>query len=219
MLHNFKGMTRLGFDQDLHESQICISLPLTYLYNACLIPQDMSILNIKGHEIQSIHVKDSYDRRALQYMNSIIKLLGTIEIPEDDIDIKMENVAMKKAPASVSWYFDGHHLHYSYAASSKFVENLAIVYRILEIEIRSLMEGEKTVEEFVLEFREEHDVAEQRKDARKTLGLDHDILDMDVIDRKFKELAKEHHPDKDTGDVAKFKEINKAHKILKRELQ
>jgi len=179
----------------------------------------MVTLNIKGHEIQSIHIKDSFNRRAVQISNNIISLLGTIEVSIDDIDIPMENVAMKKAPASVSWYFDNHNLHYSYSASSKFVENLAIVYKILEIEIKALMEGRKTVEEFVLEFREEHDVAEQRKKARKTLGLEEDTLDLDAIDKAYKALAKEHHPDKENGDVAKFKEINHAHKILKRELQ
>jgi hypothetical protein len=179
----------------------------------------MTMLNIKGHEIQSIQIKDSFNRRALQLQNNIFELLRVIEVGKDDIDIPMEQTAMKKAPASVSWYFDGHHLHYSYSAASKFVENLAIIYKILEIEIRALVEGRKTVEEFVLEFREEHDVAEQRKNARKTLGLEENTLDMDAIDKAYKKLAKEHHPDKETGDVTKFKEINHAHKILKRELQ
>jgi hypothetical protein len=179
----------------------------------------MVILNIKGHKIQSVHIKDSCDRRALQISNNLIKLLGTIEVKEDDIDIPMERVAMKKAPAQVSWYFDNHHLHYSYNGASKFVENLAIVYKVVELEITALIDGEKSVEDFVLEFREEHDIVEQRKTARTTLGLNHDVIDVEVIDKAYKTLAKEHHPDKETGDVSKFKEINRAHKILKRELQ
>ncbi len=179
----------------------------------------MAIINIKGHEIQSVHFKDSCDRRALQISNNLIKLLGTIEVAENDIDIPMERVAMKKAPASVSWYFDNHHLHYSYSGASKFVENLAIVYKVLELEIIALIEGEKSVEDFVFEFREEQDIVEQRKLARETLGLEPGVIDLAVIDKAYKTLAKEHHPDKDTGDVLKFKEINKAHKMLKRELQ
>jgi hypothetical protein len=179
----------------------------------------MVTLNIKGHEVQDIHIKDSYDRRALQLMNNIIKLLGTIGVSEDDMDISMKSVAMKKAPASVSWYFDDYHLHYSYSAANKFVENLAMVYKILGLEIAALLEERKSVEAFVLEFREEHDVADQRKHARTVLGLEHDIIDMSVIDKAYKTLAKEHHPDKEGGDISKFKEINRAHKILKRELQ
>ncbi len=191
----------------------------TYIYKTLRNLKSMATLKIKGHEIQSIHVKDSCDRRALQYRNKIIELLKTIGVKEDDMDIPMENVAMKKAPAAVSWYFQEHHLHYSYSAASKFVENLAIVHKILELEIAALIEERRSLEEFVLEFREDPDVAERRKAARETLGLDHDVIDMELIDKTYKELAKEHHPDKETGSIDKFKEINHAHKILKRELQ
>jgi len=178
----------------------------------------MTMVKIKGHEINTIVIKDSFNRRAVQFQNNIIELLNTISVVEDDIEIPMENVALKKAPASVSWYFDGHHLHYSYSACSKFVENLYLVQKLLELEISALIDGEKTVEDFVAEFIEEHDVTDRRKDAREVLGLEHDIIDMDVIDKAYKTLAKEHHPDKEGGDVIKFKEINHAHKILKREL-
>jgi L-arabinose isomerase len=130
----------------------------------------------------------------------------------------MENVALKKAPASVSWYFDSHHLHYSYSACSKFVENLYVVQKVLELEIVALIDGDKTVEDFVAEFREEHDIIDRRKNARELLGLEHNEIDIDVIDKAYKNLAKEHHPDRENGDVVKFKEINHAHKVLKREL-
>ena len=138
----------------------------------------MVLIKIKGHEINTITVKDSFNRRAVQFQNNIFVLLGKISVIEDDIDIPMENVALKKAPARISWYFDGHHLHYSYSACSKFVENLYVVQKLLEL----------------------------------------DVIDIDVIDKAYKTLAKEHHPDKENGDVAKFKEINHAHKVLKREL-
>ena len=178
----------------------------------------MVLVKIKGHEINSIIIKDSFNRRAVQFRNNIVELLSKISVVEDDIDIPMESVALKKAPASVSWYFDGHHLHYSYSACNKFVENLYIVQKLLELEIAALIDGEQAVEDFVSEFREEHDIIDKRKDARETLGLTSDVIDIDVIDKAYKTLAKEHHPDKPNGDVVKFKEINHAHKILKREL-
>ena len=77
---------------------------------------------------------------------------------------------------------------------------------------------QKTVEEFIREFSEDEDVEKQRKEARETLGLEHDVVDLKIIDNVYKELAKKHHPDKG-GDDSEFKAINKAHKILKRELQ
>jgi len=179
----------------------------------------MVTVKIKGHEIAHVPIRDSYERRSLQTANTILKLLGTIGVKEDDVDIPLEPMAMKRAPASASWYFQDHHLHYSYGAAGKFAENLAIVHKVLEIEIAALLEERKSVEDFIFEFREDSDVVEQRKLARTTLGLEHDVIDMAVIDKAYKTLAKEHHPDKEGGDETKFKEINRAHKILKRELQ
>ncbi|PIN79947.1 molecular chaperone DnaJ [Candidatus Woesearchaeota archaeon CG10_big_fil_rev_8_21_14_0_10_32_9] len=179
----------------------------------------MTNITIKGHEIQKIHIKDSCDRRALQIKNNIIKLLGTIGVIEDDVDVSLERIAIKRAPAHVSWYFDKQHLYFSYNSTGKFVENLAVIYKVLELEITALVEERMTVDEFVAKYREEHDVKEKRKLARETLGLEHDEIDLDVINKKYKDLAKEHHPDKEGGDTEKFKEINNAHKTLKRELQ
>ena len=59
---------------------------------------------------------------------------------------------------------------------------------------------------------------QERKDARKLLGIDSDSLDLELVDKKYKELAKKVHPDTPTGDTEQFKMINRAHKILKREL-
>jgi len=179
----------------------------------------MAIITIKEQEINTITVKDSFHRRAVQFRNTIIKTLGRIGVKEDDVDVSMELVANKSAPASVSWYFDDYHLYFSYSMCTKFVENLYVVQKLLELEVDALVSGEKTPEQFVADFREEKDVAEQRLNARELLGVSPDEKDMAVINKAFKDLAKEHHPDKEGGDTAKFKEINHAHKMLKRELQ
>jgi hypothetical protein len=179
----------------------------------------MTSINIKGREIRTIIIKDSFHRRAIQFSNNIIKLLGKIGVKDDDIDIPIEVVANKRMPAQVSWYFDGQYMHYSNGSQQKFVENLHLIQSVLEAEINALMNEEQTVEEFISKFREEKDIAEKRKEAREILGLKPDEKDVAVIDKAYKDLAKEHHPDREGGDTAKFKEINNAHKMLKRELQ
>ncbi len=179
----------------------------------------MPIVKIKGYEINTMIIRDSFQRRAVNFRNGIIKTLSKISVPEDDIDIPLESIAGKKAPATISWYVDGRHLHYSYSKSDKFVENLYIVHRVVEAHVNAFLKGEKSPEEFISEFHEEHDILDRRKEAREILGLEHDTIDMDVIDKAYKDLAKEHHPDKATGDVEKFKKINHAHKTLKRELE
>lgn len=174
---------------------------------------------IKGYEITPLPIRGSYDRRAVQYRNSIIETLKKIGITEDDIDIQLEANAFKGAPASVSWYFDGYHLYYSYKIARKYVENLYIVFKVIESEVNAVLAGQKTLEEFIRDFSEERDVEEKRKEARAALGVEQDVTDISVIDARYKELAKKNHPDMPGGDTERFKEINRAHKILKRELQ
>jgi len=87
---------------------------------------------IKGHEINVITIKDSFNRRALKFKNNIISNLKKIGIPDDDIIIELEPVAIKRVPASASWYFDGYYLHYSHKACIKYVENLYVVSKVID---------------------------------------------------------------------------------------
>jgi len=179
----------------------------------------MTKTRIKGHEINTIVVRDTFNRRAIQFSNNIINTLKKIGLTDNDVDIKLEVSPMKKCLASASWYFEGKHLYYSYNRLNNFVENLYVVLKVIECEVNELLNNEKTAEEFILIFSEDKDVENKRKKARETLGLDHNILDMNVINTKYKLLAKECHPDMPNGNNEKFKTINHAHKILKRELE
>lgn len=178
----------------------------------------MTIIRVKGYEIDAITIKDSFNRRATQIQNNIIKLIERLGVIADDVIIELEPNCMKNAPAKVSWYFSDHRLHYSYILRPKYVENLYVVYKVLELEINALIEEKKSLSDFLLEFSEDQDVDKKRKDARETLGLSHNENDIKIIDKAYKDLAKAHHPDTEGGNLEKFKEINHAHKILKREL-
>ena len=176
------------------------------------------MVNIKGHDFRQITVRDSYDRRALQYKNKIISHLKMFGLTEDDVDVPLENVTAKKALASASWYIWEHHLLFSYNGSPKFVENLAMVAQVIEHFTRLLSEEAITPEQFIVLFAEDSDVLEQRKKAREVLGVEEHSIDFDAMTKNYKRLSKEHHPDMPNGNTETFKKINNAHKILKREL-
>ena len=76
-----------------------------------------------------------------------------------------------------------------------------------------------TKAEFVRKFEEGENIEKRRKKARELLGVDEDCLDLELINKNYKLLAKKCHPDMGGGDIKKFKELNHAHKLLKRELE
>lgn len=177
------------------------------------------MVNVKGHTFNLVICKDSSNRRAVQYRNKIFFNLKKIGLSEDYVEVPLERVAMKKAAASASWYIKGNKLHFSHQAAGKFVDNLFVVSKVIELEVDALLKEEKTINDFISLFSEEGDIEKERKEAREILGVEHDTMDIELINRKYKALAKDHHPDMPNGDSEKFKAINKAHKVLKRELE
>ncbi|MBT6773804.1 J domain-containing protein [Candidatus Woesearchaeota archaeon] len=178
----------------------------------------MAKMTVKGHEFNAPLIRDSFDRRALQFKNNVITLLKKIGVVEDDIDVPLQPVAYKRGRASVSWYFEGQNLYYSYTLSRKFVENIYVVFKVIECEVNLILNKEKTVKQFIIDFSEDRDVEEKRKESRKLLGVEEDCNDLELINQHYKKMAKESHPDVEGGSTEKFKEVNKAHKMLKREL-
>jgi hypothetical protein len=176
------------------------------------------MVKINGHEFKPIIVRDSYNRRALQYKNKIINNLKTFDLTEDDVDIHLERIAMRKAEASASWYMYDEHLFYSYNRSGKYVENLAMVAQVIEYFLNLLNEKKMTKEEFLKMFVEDDDILEQRKEARDVLGVEEDSTDFETMHKNYKNLSKKHHPDMPTGDTERFKALNKAHKLMRKEL-
>jgi hypothetical protein len=176
------------------------------------------MIKIKGNEIALPKITNSFERRAIQIQNSIIFTLKPLGIERDNVNIPMEKVAQKKAPASVAWYFEGRNLKYSYALMPKFVENLYIIDKVLKIEIAKLLSREITADQFIREFSQDEDLTEQLIEARKTLGVSCDENDFELISKKYKELAKQCHPDMPDGDHLTFQKINAAHKLIKKEL-
>lgn len=178
----------------------------------------MTVITIKGRDYTPVRVKDSFDRRALQFANSVTAKLYKLGLSENDVDITVERAAFRKIPAAATWYMGGHRCYYSCAVMNSYAENLALVAKVVDTEVQAVLDGAVPIEDFIRKFTEDEGVEEERKKAREILGVGEHEKDIEVINRAYKELAKEHHPDKHGGDDSEFKRINGAHKTLKREL-
>ena len=93
------------------------------------------MVKIKGNEIEEPTIRDSFDRRAVRIQNSIMTTLKQLGIERDNVRLKMERNTRLKARASVSWYFEGRNLKYSYSLMPKFIENLYIIDKVLFLEV------------------------------------------------------------------------------------
>lgn len=175
-------------------------------------------IKVKGYEFELKTVTSGYDRKAVQYANNICDSLKKLGLTADDVKVTTDILGNKNLPAFVEWYFDFHHLQYRYGGTKRFIDNLQVVSRVIEMEVNELLEGKKTVADFVYDFTEEKDVKETRNNAREILGVDPKENDLEVINKKFKELSRELHPDMPNGNIDKFQALNKAHKLLKKEL-
>src|SRR3989344_2952202 len=137
----------------------------------------MATINVKGNEFNAVITRDSHSRRALKYKNNIILVLSKIGVIKDDVIIDLEPVAIKNVLASATWYYEGYQMYYSYKSAKNYVDNLYIVYKVIELEVNKLLEGKKTFQEFLSEFTEKDDVEQMRKEAREILGVEPDVLD------------------------------------------
>jgi hypothetical protein len=178
----------------------------------------MPQITLKGHTFSINPITDSFSRRSQYFENKIIESLGLLGIVPDAIEVEYDLIGIKRMPASVSWFMDGHYLHYTYKQAGKCVENLAIISKIISLEVSSVLEGHKQRHEFVGEFSADEDHEQQKKEARILLGVDEKENNLDIIDRKYKDLAKTAHPDMPNGNIDTFKALNKAHKLLRKEL-
>jgi len=176
------------------------------------------MVKIKGNEIALPSITNSFERRSVQIQNSIISTLKQLGIDRDNVRMPMERIAQKKAPASVEWWFQGRNLKYSYSLMPRFIENLCVIDKVLKIEVDKLVSKEITFDQFAREFSEDDDLSEQRAEARKTLGVDVNEKDFDLISKKYKDLARKHHPDMPEGDHDLFQKVNAAHKLIAKEL-
>jgi hypothetical protein len=179
----------------------------------------MPKIKVRGAEFNFNPIRDSYNRRSQLFKNNIIATLRKIKLTEDDVEITLEHNCRAKIPAVAVWYFDGYKLYFSCKLYDKYAENLYCVSKVIEHYVNAYINQEINIDEFTKTFIEKDDIEKQRKAARILLDVDEDCLDINEIDKKYKVLAKKYHPDMSGGDMEKFKAINNAHKMLKRELE
>jgi hypothetical protein len=175
---------------------------------------------VKGYSIESKVTKSAYDRKAVLFANTIVEELRKLGIPRDDIEIKTNILGNKNVPALLEFWTQGRYLRFSFSLTKRFIDNLYIISQLVKLEVQDVLEEKKTIQEFLEDFSESSSskkLALELREAKELLGLDEKESNVELINQEYKKLARKHHPDAG-GDVEEFKKINKAHKLIKKEM-
>ena len=174
----------------------------------------------KGHEIEVRMTKAAYERKAVLFANNIIEDLRKLGVLREDVEITTNLPGGKIAPATIEFWAERHYLRFSYSMAKRFIDNLYVISKLIELEVEEVLTGKKDMVEFLHMFAEDSnrkEIAKELNDAKKTLGLDSTETDVDKINQVYKKLAREHHPDMG-GNVEEFQKVNKAHKMIKKHM-
>ncbi|MFQ5621160.1 MAG: J domain-containing protein [Candidatus Nanoarchaeia archaeon] len=174
-------------------------------------------VHFRGKTVKIKPTTQSHSRRAQQFENKIRTVLKHLGCHPDDFEFSNVRLAMKKEEAWVKFWSEFDHCHISHGAQANYADNMQVIAQLLTLEEQEIERGELTKDQFFEKYIEEDDVEEERKEARKTLGVPEDCKDWKVIDKAYKDLARTAHPDMG-GSAEEFKKLNKAHKVLRREL-
>lgn len=180
----------------------------------------MPTVKIRNNTLNYSLVKDSFQRRMVQFENKIAEELKKIGVSSNYLgDFNSPKLAIVSKKAEISWGL-GHSLCFlSVNKEKKYVDNLQLLYLCIKTDVDNVLNSVITRKEFEEKYAEDKDVSEKRKWAREHLGVSSDCENMEEINKAYKDLAKIHHPDVDGGNAETFKKVNEAHKILKRELE
>jgi len=180
----------------------------------------MNTVLVKGHEIPVKITKAGYSRKAVLFANNIIDELKLLGIVRDDVKIETNILGNKNLPATIEFWAQGHYMRFSFSQAKRFIDNLYVIKELIKIEVNLVLTKQKEISEFFHIFSETEDrkkISKNLIEAKKTLGVDEDEKDFDVINKAYRKLARNHHPDAG-GNLDSFQEINKAHKLIKKEM-
>lgn len=120
--------------------------------------------------------------------------------------------------AEVTWTISNKDHSYKCSSQPRAVDNLAAIAQIIEVDSKAIRRGLKTFGQVMNQFRIGYDPdAPHTRTAREIIGVPDSMNDLEYITFKYKQKAKELHPDQ-SGDAEEFKELNEAYEQLKKEL-
>ena len=180
----------------------------------------MDRVAVKGHEIDVKVTKSAYSRKAVLFANNIVEELKKVGVTRDEIEIDTHILGNKDVPATLEFWTQGQYMRFSFSKARRFIDNLYVIKEVISKEVEEVIAGRKELQEFLTLFSGDYDSKDMKvelEEAKRILGVEDEEKNFDTIHNAYKKLARKHHPDLG-GDIELFQKINKAHKLIKKEM-
>ena len=178
----------------------------------------MTSIEVNGKSIKIRPTKSKFERSAFQISQEIYQAFERIGITRDFITLELPRNPLKNdLPAEIAWVVNGKDHYYSCDTQETYRDNLGVISKVIIQDAYAIRNGMKSLGQVMNQFRIGYDPESPNiKTPRQILGLSESMNDFEYIKYKYKQKAKEMHPDTG-GDPNQFNELNEAYNALKKE--
>ena len=181
---------------------------------------NIDVIEVNGKRVEIKPTKSRFQRTAYQLSQDIYRALERVGITKDYIDLPMcRNPLKRDEPAMISWTVNGKDYYFECSKQERFVDNLGVIAKVIEQESYAIRNGLKPFGMAMNQFRLGYDPdGKMKRSPREILGVPEYVKDAEYIKFRYKQKARELHPDQG-GDPEKFKELQEAYEELRKEMK
>ena len=174
-------------------------------------------ITVNGREVIIKQNESNFKKSISTMMREIKQSFKLIGITEEFIELNMPRYGEEKRTkvAEVTWSVNGVNHYYRSDKQCSFQNNLGVINKVIEMDAYAIRKGLKPFGQVMSQYLLEGGKAELT--PRQFLGIREDMKDLGYIEYKYKEKAKEMHPDVG-GDAEEFKKLQEAYNKIKEEL-
>ena len=180
-------------------------------------------ITIKSTGREYIYIKPGKShfnkRTAYQSSQIILEAFERVGLTHEYIKLTLPRYPdVKGLAAEVSWTINGEEFSYRCNSQKRYLDNLGVIANVIEMDTYAIRTGLKSFAQVMAQYKIGYDPNGIKiRTAREIVGVDAGNKDFDYITYKWKQKAKELHPDVE-GSTQKMQELNGAYEELKKEL-
>jgi len=177
-------------------------------------------IEVNGTNITIIPTISRFKKTAFVISEKIYHALSSIGIAKEFITLNIPRNPLKyDTAAEIAWVVNGEDHYYSCNTQETYRDNLGVISKVIIQDAYAIRNGMKSFGQVMNQFKIGYDESGDKiRSPREILGVPDSMNDLDYIRFKYKQKAKELHPDTG-GDPEEFQELQEAYDSVKKELE